>query len=71
MKNIKYIIENTVLSQLWNKLEIDSLNKMNIKLWRHMETQTHVQIWNEVEQGFKQIETRLFSDLKKTKTNEN
>jgi hypothetical protein len=71
MKNIKYIIENTVWGQVWKKLEIGSLNKINFKLWQHMETQTHVQIWNQVEQGFKGIEPELWSDLKKTKTNEN
>jgi hypothetical protein len=42
MKNIKYIIENTVWGQVWKKLEIGSLNKINFKLWQHMETQTHV-----------------------------
>jgi len=69
MKNIKYIIENTVWGQVWKKLEIGSLNKINFKLWQHMETQTHVQIWNQVEQGFKGIETRLWSDLKKSNEN--
>jgi len=67
MENIKCVIEDTVWGQVWKKLETDSLNKMNFKLWQHMETQTHVQIWNQVEQGFKEIETRLWNDLKKTK----